>query len=666
MRAFIIRPFGKKEGIDFDAVEEKLIGPALDAQPEPPSGRTTGDIVKAGNIRTDMFEEILTADLVIADLSIHNANVFYELGIRHALRDKRTVLIRCDVEGHAVPFDLKTDRYLGYDKDELGKEKDVAALTKAIRETIASDDVDSPVFQLLPELVPVDPKDLIVVPRLFSEEVAHAAANRDRGRLRLLAEEVLGFKWEVAGLRSVGVAQFMLKDWEGGKASLEAVTKLFPFDVEANTLLGTVHQRLGDLTSSSLVLERVLESHELSPHQRAELRALQGRNSKTAWEEDWRGLQDLESRQLEALRSGHLAACGKAYEDAFLEDRNHFYSGLNALAMLLTTLGLARAHPGVWEGRFDGDDDDEAAAAAARALRLLERRADELAAAVKLSVASGIERRKRETSDDLIWAQVSEADLTFLTSSRPARVAQAYRDALAGAQDFVESAARKQLGLYAELGLFTENVEAALDAIPAHVEGSRRPPHVLVFTGHRVDAPGRETARFPPDKEGLARQWIEEAVRREKEQSGDAPLLGMSGGASGGDILFHEVCAAQGIGTQMYLTLPPREYIATSVADGGEGWVRRFRDLVDAGSPLVLSEEKDLPPWLRFKEDYDIWQRSNRWLLNSAFALGEHVSLIALWNGQPGDGAGGTQDMVERAREQGARVLILDASEFVE
>src|SRR6476620_350199 len=107
MRAFIIRPFGKKKDlkdneIDFDKVSSELIGPALDAVGA--EGRETLDIVQSGNIRTDMFRRLLTADLVIADLSIHNANVFYELGIRHALREKWTFLLRAPVD--EVPFDL--------------------------------------------------------------------------------------------------------------------------------------------------------------------------------------------------------------------------------------------------------------------------------------------------------------------------------------------------------------------------------------------------------------------------------------------------------------------------------------------------------------------------------------------------------------------------------
>src|SRR5687768_9164732 len=99
-QAFIVRPFGKRKvnqkdsngnlntvEFDFDKVQEKLIDPAFVQAGL--SGGTTGKIFEAGSIHEDMFTQLLMADLVIADVSIHNANVFYELGIRHALRDKR-------------------------------------------------------------------------------------------------------------------------------------------------------------------------------------------------------------------------------------------------------------------------------------------------------------------------------------------------------------------------------------------------------------------------------------------------------------------------------------------------------------------------------------------------------------------------------------------------
>src|SRR6266567_9563380 len=125
MRAFIIRPLGTRKGVDFDAIEKNLVSPALENIGA--EGRTTGEILEAGNIRTDMFQQLLVADLVVADITTNNPNAFYELGIRHALQEKRTFLIRARpsalqtsveaLKDNEVPFDLKTDRYFEYDPD---------------------------------------------------------------------------------------------------------------------------------------------------------------------------------------------------------------------------------------------------------------------------------------------------------------------------------------------------------------------------------------------------------------------------------------------------------------------------------------------------------------------------------------------------------------------
>src|SRR5215475_13507870 len=138
MSVFIVRPFGKKGDVDFDLVESKLIAPAMAAAKV--KGGTTALIARSGNIRVDMFEKLVLAELVIADISVHNANVFYELGLRHALRDRPTILIRFnrpaakrspkagkngngrkvdEPRPDEVPFDLKTDRYIEYDLRKL-------------------------------------------------------------------------------------------------------------------------------------------------------------------------------------------------------------------------------------------------------------------------------------------------------------------------------------------------------------------------------------------------------------------------------------------------------------------------------------------------------------------------------------------------------------------
>ena len=49
--------------------------------------------IRAGDIKTDMFQELLVADLVVADLTIDNPNVWYELGVRHALRARGVVIV---------------------------------------------------------------------------------------------------------------------------------------------------------------------------------------------------------------------------------------------------------------------------------------------------------------------------------------------------------------------------------------------------------------------------------------------------------------------------------------------------------------------------------------------------------------------------------------------
>jgi len=138
-------------------------------------------------------------------------------------------------------------------------------------------------------------------PQDFAEEVERAKAARRFGDLALLTEEVKGFEWESEGFRVVGRAQYDLKDYEGARVSWEQVRELENDDLEANTLLGTIYQRLGDLSRSDQALRRALENNEARPFDRAELRALLGRNAKTQWVAEWRGAAPPD-RRAAALR----------------------------------------------------------------------------------------------------------------------------------------------------------------------------------------------------------------------------------------------------------------------------------------------------------------------------------------------------------------------------
>lgn len=180
---------------------------------------------------------------------------------------------------------------------------------------------------------------------------------------------------------------------------------------------------------------------------------------------------------------------------------------------------------------------------------------------------------------------------------------------------------------------------------------------VLVFSGHRIDAPGRESPRFPSGAAHQAAELISAAVGHELERADAAPVVGFAGGASGGDILFHETCEKLGVPTTMMLALPPRAFCTRSVADAGPEWTARFERLCETHSVQVLADAA-----AGDAESDDVWLRANLWILETALAVdaGAHT-LIALWDGKGGDGPGGTEAMVQAATERGFEVVRLDA-----
>jgi hypothetical protein len=657
VKAFIVRPFGKKQDIDFDLVQTELIAPALAGADI--TGDTTAEILEAGNIRADMFELLLLADVVVADVSIDNANVFYELGIRHALRSRRTVLIRA--RGVAmVPFDLRTDRYLEYDPKNPGET--AASLTTTLRQTVASERVDSPVFLLLPKLRETDRSRLMPVPREFREEVERATANREAGRLGLLGWEAQGFTWELEGFRLVGKSLVQLRAFAAGWRVWERVRALYPDDVEANLTLGTIYQRLGDLTESDQAMRRVLDNEGSSAAEHAEALALLARNEKARLTEAWAAAEVAE-RQTRALRSRYLLSAYENYRRGFLLDLNHYYSGLNALAMASMALQLIAKQPAVWWEGFNTEDEAEAER------RKLERQRAELASAVGLCLQAEQERVAKGNRD--IWLEISVADHQFLTADRLARATAAYERALEGASSFHVDSARAQLLLYRDLGIFQVLVAACLVAFPP--EGPKAATasvpqfqRAIVFTGHMVDAAGRPNPRFPQAKVDVAAAAIRDAL---KDLAGGEPAscLGFAGGASGGDLLFHEVCADLGIVSRLRLTLPAGPFIAQSVAPADADWVSRFhaasRRLEDTLE--ILSADQQLPLWLTRKKDYNVWGRTNVWLLEEGMASGApEVHLLALWNGEAGDGPGGTAHLIELAEEEGVSTHILNTKKL--
>lgn len=156
---FVVMGFGKKTDfetgrtLDLDKSYRNIIKPAVEA-----AGLKcvrADEIPHSGIIDVPMYEQLLGADVVVADLSTSNKNAFYELGVRHALRPETTIVI-CEDGIKAPPFDvnhvlIRMYRHMGegIDFDEVERFRKV--LSDAITAVYGKDprETDSPVYTFL-------------------------------------------------------------------------------------------------------------------------------------------------------------------------------------------------------------------------------------------------------------------------------------------------------------------------------------------------------------------------------------------------------------------------------------------------------------------------------------------------------------------------------------
>lgn len=172
-----------------------------------------------------------------------------------------------------------------------------------------------------------------------------------------------------------------------------------------------------------------------------------------------------------------------------------------------------------------------------------------------------------------------------------------------------------------------------------------------------MDAPGRSPPRFPADKEATAASLIAQAL--DASQAGPDDLA-LSQAAAGGDLLFLEACQARGVPCRVTLPFPPDTFAARSVLPAVHGpvWLKRYQ--------AVLAH-LDIPPRILQDElgpahsEGEAFERCNMHMLDDALHWGAgRVHFICLWNGQAGDGPGGTQHMVETVRRQAGQVTWID------
>lgn len=458
--AFVVMPFGRKQGgqeqwIDFDRIYEYVIQPALvDAGFEP---FRADEETTSGDILTDMFQELLLADLVVVDMSIDNANVFYELGVRHAFRKRGVVHIQCG--RGTLPFDVFNVRTIRYHIDSNGVpdvahlERDRQNLTRVTRDTWASDAdaVHSPIFNLLTGLLEPDRKTLRTPLATgfwreysqWKERVIIAQRQKRIGDILLLTEEISNplIREEAVGeagyaLREMGRNELALKQYQQG---LAINAKNIEFRREEAFHLN----RRGRVDEAVVKLERLLDEE---PSDTLAISYL-GRIYKDIWEEAWKHKGEDERRQA-AFEAYHwLIKSIDTYVRGFRSDLNVFYPAINALTLAAVLVDLADAY----------DDDDRDAD-----IERIRRQLPDLRRTLWVALEP---KTQDEKSGHWVRVFIAEWYVTGdAEESLPRQVTRVYRKALADSQtsSFYLRVSRQRLEILQALDVRKASAEAGL------------------------------------------------------------------------------------------------------------------------------------------------------------------------------------------------------------
>lgn len=343
---FVAMPFGMKaepggaRRVDFDSVYERCIGPAARA--------AGAEVIRAdeetlgGIVHRPMYERLLLAEIVVADLTFANANVFYELGVRHAARPRSTILICADV-GH-LPFDVGLIRAIQYELDASGALTNPdgvrEALVEHIEVAISEEVVDSPLFQLLDDYpgvsLPHEATEAFRERALWISDLTIRAndvvkpENDRESAIRELAkiedEAGAAVKSEEQLLITLLLSYRAVEEW--GEMirvaeSLEGRGDTTPILRQQLAMALSRRGERGDRSRAIEILGEVIDQHGESP----ETLGILGRCYKARWraklENDDHGAADALDEAIDVYRRG------------FESDPRDFYPGINLITLLV-------------------------------------------------------------------------------------------------------------------------------------------------------------------------------------------------------------------------------------------------------------------------------------------------------------------------------------------
>jgi hypothetical protein len=293
-RCFVLMGFGVKvdyktnRSLDLDKTY-KIIKRAVEAAAL--ECIRADDIVHSGIIDKPMYENLLAADVAIADLSTSNENAIYELGVRHALKPWTTIVIA--EKQFKFPFDLthlviRPYEHLGTGIDYDEAERLQKELTEAILTITTADTVDSPVYTFLPDLVPPSVRAAAAAVQAAAAERPATSAAAANPTFTVLLEafrdarrkgDFLVAKAYVEKLRALNnddpylVQQHALMTYKSGTPTpvsslreaeqiLELLQPETSADPETLGLWGAIHKRLWEETADRGALDEGIAAYE--------------------------------------------------------------------------------------------------------------------------------------------------------------------------------------------------------------------------------------------------------------------------------------------------------------------------------------------------------------------------------------------------------------------
>ena len=344
---FVDMPFGQKPDlksgvvVDFDQIYNYAIKPAIE---ECGLQALRGDEERTGGIiHSAMFARLLLSEFVVADLTLANANVFYELGIRHAAKPFTTVPIFANVS--ALPFDIALARAVGYQlkKGKLtkaGAQKLKSELAERLCDAIRGGATnDSPLFQLIPKFPGIDLPDEVT--EAFKDRIRRTeefreilSAARSQPTLREKREALLKFQRDLGDLKTVqrSVLIQLMTSFRDAEAfeELVALHNAFPdylteYVVAKQQFALALNRRNqpGDREKALKILDDLLKTRGPDP----ETLGIKGRIHKDIYQEAAQG------KKITAPAALNDAI--DAYTKGFEADPRDYYPGLNAINLLI-------------------------------------------------------------------------------------------------------------------------------------------------------------------------------------------------------------------------------------------------------------------------------------------------------------------------------------------